>query len=248
MLQASALFIHGIGTQSLDFAHDAQKWLTSALAIQGVELTSESAWWAPEMDRMENRLLKACKAMGADDSPMRRLAVSVLDDALAYRKERPVFERIHDVVNMALGRLYGPWIGTVHPSTPLFVFAHSMGGLIFTDYLTRTASSGDERAPSALRRFVTFGCNIPLFALGSKFVVPAPLTQRGRWLNYWDADDFLGYPLGIMPELMGLVRDERVNVGGLLTWWNGFSHLEYWSDRSFWQKTIAPAVASAVRG
>ena len=86
---------------------------------------------------------------------------------------------------------------------------------------------------------VTTGCNIPIFVAAHKemhikpIVPPTPLF---RWLNLYDPDDVLGWPL--QPLSAGyrtLVEDRTLNAGrGAVDWllksWNPLSHNSYWQD------------------
>jgi len=55
-----------------------------------------------------------------------------------------------------------------------------------------------------LAGIITFGCNIPLFTFAYNHVKPiefppsnldSKLKQKAKWINYYDSDDILGYPL-----------------------------------------------------
>ena len=91
---------------------------------------------------------------------------------------------------------------------------------------------------------ITFGCNIPLFTFAYDEVIPIEfppnalpndLRRKAKWLNFYDPDDILGYPLKpINPAYRRVVsRDITVNVGGILSSWNPASHTKYWTDNDF---------------
>ncbi len=97
-----------------------------------------------------------------------------------------------------------------------------------------------------LAGIVTFGCNIPLFTLAFNEAVPItfPAAQlpdpgdvrtKAKWLNYYDPDDVLGYPLKAINDAYDDVVDEdkSINVGGLFSSWNPLSHNKYWTDNDF---------------
>jgi len=86
---------------------------------------------------------------------------------------------------------------------------------------------------------VTTGCNIPIFVAAHKemFIKPiAPPTALFRWLNLYDPDDVLGWPLQPLSEgYRKLVEDRAINAGqGAVGWmlksWNPLSHNSYWQD------------------
>jgi len=94
--------------------------------------------------------------------------------------------------------------------------------------------------------------NNPLF--GAPIKVPSPLLSnhypslKGEWVNYYDEDDVIGYPLKTLNEAYNLAvkEDRQVNVGGILTSWTPLSHTEYWTDSDV-TKPIAAALADMWR-
>ncbi len=85
----------------------------------------------------------------------------------------------------------------------------------------------------------TTGCNIPIFVAAHKSADIVPFAKPNpdfRWLNYYDKDDVLGWPLADLSEkYREAVTDIKVNAGsGIFGWitksWNPMSHGEYWDD------------------
>ena len=98
-----------------------------------------------------------------------------------------------------------------------------------------------------LATLITTGCNIPIFvaAHAQEFIIPFDKPNAGfRWLNYYDKDDVLGWPLAdLSAPYAGLVSDIEVNVsGGFWGWlsasWNPLSHNLYWQDKQVTQQII----------
>jgi hypothetical protein len=86
---------------------------------------------------------------------------------------------------------------------------------------------------------VTTGCNIPIFVAAHKEMHIKPIvppTPRFRWLNLYDPDDVLGWPLQPLSSgYRALVEDRMINAGqGAVGWmlksWNPLSHNSYWQD------------------
>lgn len=85
---------------------------------------------------------------------------------------------------------------------------------------------------------VTTGCNIPVFVAAHKIMHIVPIdrpTTHFRWINYYDPDDVLGWPLQPLPGYDALVEDRIVNASGgvaslLLRSWNPLAHNSYWDD------------------
>jgi hypothetical protein len=102
-------------------------------------------------------------------------------------------------------------------------------------------SDADKRflAGGTCAAFVTTGCNIPIFVAAHKQMDIKPIarpTAGFEWINLYDPDDALGWPLQpLSPRYAALVDDRAMNAGqGVVTWilksWNPLSHSAYWSD------------------
>jgi hypothetical protein len=108
--------------------------------------------------------------------------------------------------------------------------------------LGRVLTDSEKRylAGATCTGLVTTGCNIPIFVAAHKemFIKPiAPPTALFRWLNLYDPDDVLGWPLQPLSEgYRKLVEDRAINAGqGAVGWmlksWNPLSHNSYWEDK-----------------
>jgi hypothetical protein len=112
---------------------------------------------------------------------------------------------------------------------------------------------------------LTTGCNIPIFVAAHQKMTILPIrkpTPAFHWLNLYDPDDALGWPLGPLSEsYQQLVEDRAVNAGGgLIDWmlkgWNPWSHTAYWDGDNVRTPlvemlhaagtAVAPAVSVAV--
>lgn len=132
-------------------------------------------------------------------------------------------------------------------------------GDIWTDY--HPAADIDFLQLTSLTTWFSTGCNIPVFVSGFKNVRAVHNRQYGYqfdWINYFDYDDVLGYPLkplGVLFEeqctkygqsYSDAVMDIQVNAsagvtGAVLASWNPWSHTQYWRD-----KTVLDALADAL--
>jgi hypothetical protein len=89
-----------------------------------------------------------------------------------------------------------------------------------------------------LVRLLTTGCNIPIFVAAHKELhiraIDRPNDQF-EWLNLYDRDDVLGWPLRpLSGGYERLVEDRQVNAGQGIDWltsWTPLSHKHYWKDR-----------------
>ncbi|HIE64460.1 MAG: hypothetical protein ABGX83_05140 [Nitrospira sp.] len=137
--------------------------------------------------------------------------LSALGDASAYQKVgskgSSTYEKIHKRIEKGIKSLYVN--GLQSKSKPLIVMAHSLGGHIMSNYIwdmqqSRKAEISPFERMEKLSGVVTFGCNIPLFTFAYEKVepiefppkkLPQHLKKKAKWLNYYDPDDVLAYPL-----------------------------------------------------
>jgi len=248
------LVIHGIGNQDETFANGLINKVNGLLKKIGVDpgaVAWEPAYWANLLNKKEDDLLKNL----SKDNPLRwtcirRFVINVLADAVAYQRDQEepqdMYRLIHAKIRGSLGNLRTKLGGE---DKPLIVIAHSLGSVIASNY-TWDAQSGNKYSLGAnpfermetLANLVTIGSNIPLFTLALpgpptpiKFPpkgLPENLKAAAKWLNFYDPDDVLGYPLKpIYGEVV--IEDIAINAGSWLSSWNPISHIEYWTDPDF---------------
>lgn len=219
-----SLFVHGIGEQPAGFADLATRRLTEGMAEEGLAVVARSAHWAPLADRLQRAFLQAVEAAGSKGNLSQRLAVGTLADAILYLRSPSLQAQIFRLLDSEM------WLLRGNSDRPVTIFAHSLGGLIVTDYLR-------SRPWVKSVRLVTFGCNIGLFTLGTQFEPLEQLRAKGSWINLFSRRDALGFPLSVDPALAH-VHDYAVSVGGWFRGWTGLAHTLYWDDRRLWRDTI----------
>jgi hypothetical protein len=169
-------------------------------------------------------------------------------------REMGTYLKIHERIASVVKKIYEHDLGG--EPVPLVVLAHSLGGHIFTNYYWDVHHQGaDEYRVEELRDqrlstferldwttgIVTFGCNIPLFTFALDEVVPidfppprlsARYKEVAQWLNLFDPDDVLGYPLKpISPAYEDVVTEDiPIDVGNPFIGWTPVSHTQYWTD------------------
>jgi pimeloyl-ACP methyl ester carboxylesterase len=215
-----ALFIHGVGEQENDFSDEARRRLRQACHDRGTSLYPLNVHWAPLADRPQQRFLKSVKALGSNDNMTQRLVIGTLSDALMYCTNAEFRKQIFALMDQQVWMLGGK---------DFTIFAHSLGGLIATDYLR-------ARPHITGVRMVTMGCNLGLFTLGQSFK-PVQALCASEWHNLYSGRDMLGFPLSVDPGLTH-VQDLEVSVGGWFKGWTGLAHIRYWDDAKLWEKTI----------
>jgi hypothetical protein len=209
----------------------------------------------PAEDRLWQRLQKAPEPLRYQR--LRHFMLDFAADAIAYQPthaDRSAYDAIHVEVAAALGRL----AARAGERAPLCIVAHSLGTVIASNYLYDLMKNGRSFvAPEVLGRigpaplergetvalFATMGSPLALWSLrypgfGVPISMPPPALARhhpavrSQWLNFYDPDDVLGYPLRPLSRLYAdsVTEDRPVNVGSWLTRWNPLAHKGYWGD------------------
>ncbi|MCG8544500.1 MAG: hypothetical protein MJE12_09855 [Alphaproteobacteria bacterium] len=245
--------IHGMGAQESDFADDTIEELEDNLTDLGYDpdrVAFESVYWADILQPRQRQYVDDAIAAGdIDFVSFRRFVVGALGDASAYRRIGPQATSTYDQVNARVAdTVTSLEQEVVHPRTPLIVLAHSLGAHIISCYIWDMQRPGAAAGLSHFRAMkthagmITFGCNIPLFTFAYDPADLKPIKFPGtqlrqahkslaKWINFYDRDDILGYPLEpLNAAYAALVEDRAINAGSILTSWNPLSHGGYWTD------------------
>jgi hypothetical protein len=256
------LVIHGIGIQEKTFANGLMDKVNGSLKNLGVipdAVAWEPAFWADLLTDDERKLWdKLSASHGLGWETVRKFIINVLADAVAYQRDpeepKDMYRRIHARIREHIAHLRVSLGGR---DKPLIVIAHSLGSVIASNYTwdeqrQNKYSSGTNpfERMETLASLVTFGSNIPLFTLALSdpkpiqfppAQLPANLKAAAQWLNFFDPDDVLGYPLKPLSPSYGkaVSEDIKVDAGSWLTSWNPISHTEYWTDDDFTNRVAA---------
>ena len=256
MAKLAVAVIHGMGSQDRKYSRPLRDEINDRLGAAG---PSQVRWgeiyWADVLKKRQKEYIEqAKKSTDLDYIALRSFMVGSFGDASAYRKTKDrkntTYQKIHQRVAKCIAGLDDP----ANPDTPLILLAHSLGGHIMSNYIydmqkkTASGSTGlsSFQRMETLAGFITFGCNIPffVFAYAKKDIkpikfpgraLPPTVCQKAKWLNFFDPDDVLGYPLKPINQAYNKVvdRDIPINVGSILTSWNPMSHQKYWTDNDF---------------
>lgn len=244
--QIGVLTLHGVGSQRQGSNFDAKlraalqeqagdkvKIFVRAVYYDGEARNRQAELWE-EFDSLEDRF-----PASLDQKIIRRLMLATVGDALAYANnpndKNSYYRRAHNEVRNAVDDLEAE----IGDGSPVVVVAHSLGCKIVFDYLCdvqtgqgawegKTPPSEFQRLAN-LRLLITTGCNLPFF----ESAVPETKqrffgqNEEFRWVNFYDRDDLLGWPLRPLGgRFAEVVEDEeRNNIGSLLT-----SHIKYWKN------------------
>jgi len=278
-IKLAILVVHGMGSQTRDgFEKSTGKMIgliSGALRDGGVD-PGEAAWkcgyWGDILQDHEDKLLRRFEWSRLDWKWLRHFVIDNLGDAVAYQrlpcKPDDFYYQIHGRLHRELLELRA---ATGNQDVPLLVMAHSLGSYIMSNYIWDRQSANQKGKPDplggtpfermeTLATIVTFGCNIAVLSLslnpyiGLAFPpkeLPPPMAAEARWLNFYDPDDVLGYPVKPLCTDYGAnqkIEDHCIQVGGIASGWNPWSHDKYWTDSKFIQpaaKQIAALIQAA---
>ncbi len=268
--------IHGMGSQGskqpdasdkLTFSKDLARLVARKLGKDrfGAEVAWREIFWA---DILQNRQLDYLKKIKrrTDFDQMRKFVLCNLSDASAYRPTTDKGDKTYELIHGRIRQTIAELEADCEPGTPLIVLAHSLGGHIVSNYIYDMGNvPGAVATPfqrmEQLMFLVTFGCNIPVFVFAYPPEEVFPISRPGTglppdktmnpwWLNFYDRDDILGYPLkDVGPKYQALsdakeLRDIRINAGGFLDAWTPFSHNAYWKDADLVDPVVRLAKAA----
>ena len=272
------IITHGMGNQDRDFAKptiDEINARLKKLKTDSKQVAWEDLFWADVIEPREQALWDRVSAKhDLDYVKIRRFVISALGDAVAYQRvpgHINTYRQIHDRVRDHLTKLRTK-MGD--QDLPVIVIAHSLGTAIMSDYIwdrqkqlrnnvpngTPTDSTPTSTPTERLENligFITFGSTLPLFSLAFSPVVaidfppatlPDPLKPVAKWLNFFDEDDVLGYPLKPSDPSYDRVvtEDIEINAGSVFSSWNPLSHNGYWTDNDF-TKPVAEQIAAVLK-
>ena len=258
MKKIGVLVIHGIGDQEPDFADRLEDGLRNRLGDQWNELVFRGCHWAPILQTHQEKILyRVSQAHRLSYHKLRQFIVSSLGDAALYlmdhKHPRSSYAQIHELFRTDLKIIeedLDPQGGM-----PLIILAESLGTVITTNYLwdqqhgNQPLGGSPFQRMETLTKLITFGSNIPLFIPPSDNLVnvrfpppalPAHLRPVAKWLNVFDREDILGYPLNdLYDTTQGTeIEDLPMEVGFLPISLTPLSHTIYKVSRRFQNRVV----------
>lgn len=262
--------IHGIGEQTEEFAEKTIELINKKFSKQLGDIVEDPSsymiikpivWSEVFAERERNLYKETVLDNQLRYQDLRKFVIQYVGDVIAYQPVETAghnYERVHEELSESLTILSDKAGG----DAPLCVIAHSLGAVIASNYFYDLQKKKDVSGPSPLEKgdtltlFYTLGTTLPLWSLryhnfNRPINIPSKALQnyypglRGEWINFYDKDDVLGYPLKDVHENYNAAVDEdrQVNAGGLLTSWNPLSHIRYFTDKD----VIDPIVDGLVR-
>lgn len=265
MKKLAVLLLHGSGVDHEKTLSEYCDHIINDLKkkkIDASHIEFEIVNWHPAIQENQKKVWERYKksVFRLGWKKLRWFVLSNMSDNFVYsgiqNLQNPAYTEIHARIRKSVHDLKLK----VGENAPLIIISSSMGTSIALNYIRdiQMESANDQsgniqfESMDTLTGIIMFGSTIPIYAAaynpdtfpGISFP-PAKLAdslkQVASWHTYYEKQDVLGYPLGPINHSfandMGIV-EERVSIGGLLTFWNPASHLRYWKSKKIRKRVV----------
>ena len=215
-MKKAIITIHGMGEQAAGYSNRFEDMLRTQfekIKLNDDQLIFKEVEWSSILSTNEGKLFHNIKE-SLSFLGLRKFIIHSFGDAIAYQKTgspHDTYNFINNLIKTNYDELIAEGVDEIY-----FV-AHSLGGVILSNFIYDAQTSGVD---IQFKKLFTFGTTIPLWTLKYKnFDNPIHLNDNQTWINMYDNDDILGYPLGnISPKYQDLVKagkliDIEVNSG-----------------------------------
>lgn len=264
MSKVALLTIHGMGEQPLDYADDMRRALSHRMGAAFANVDVHSVYYQHLLKPNELDVWNRTRERSTVRyEQLRKFILFGFADAAGLENRKEYDNSVYEQAQMEIARALLAILENRGPDTPIVLLAHSLGCQVMSSFIydaqkraggglvaagiwkpgrmadSLTAEQRKFLQCGTVRTFVTTGCNIPVFVAAHQRMDVKPIIKPNpgfTWLNLYDPDDALGWPL--QPLEGGyetLVEDRVVNAGqGILDFmtksWNPLSHTAYWTD------------------
>ena len=269
-MKVAVAIIHGMGADKHGFSHPLQRGIAKAftklkLSHHWDDLVFQEIRWADILTPTQELLYqRITQRYPLRYRRLRRFFIEYLGDVVAYLFDNDcnhnetfraqVFSRCEQSL-----KSFESVSGFDKEKTPLVIIGHSLGSVVLLDYLNQQykQSSSMMTICQRLCGIITLGSPLALWSLKDTSLsapfpfldlsLPGVSQSLAKWLNIYDKDDVIAYPLKTINEhwAQAVSEDVAINVGGPLTSWNPLSHQGYWQNRRV-HKQIAAFLAALV--
>lgn len=253
----AVIIIHGLGMQPQNYAesfvHLLRKAYTEVSDISSSEshLDIEPVFWADLIEEKEKELYNSLVIpYDLHYKQLRRFIIHYLADAVAYQPMdtgNQNYDAVHKTISLALNKLSNK----IGHNAPLCVISHSLGTVIASNFFYDLQNPSNRKPAvinpgSALERgdtltnFYSLGTTLPLWSMRYRnfdkpIQVPSFRAEtyypglEGEWVNFYDKDDILAYPLRSVDRAYesAVKEDIEINAGDWMSSWNPICHSGY---------------------
>ncbi len=254
MKRLAVAIIHGMSTEDQHFSVELKHRIVEEYVAGGEgrledDLMFKEIYWA---DAIKDELSEFYSNINYKNDlayeNTRKMFIDYLGSGLAYHEGSRLYSKVQNRVADSL-REFAGHRRINEEKTPLVLLAHSFGSIIMQDYIRNARKNpGNKSNFEAMRNlvgFVTFGSPLAIYVRHHEELhqpvkvagdaLPEDFAERARWLNFYDKDDIVAYPLKGINEAYNeaVAGDYEINVGNPATSWNPACHNGYWEDKDF---------------
>ena len=213
-------------------------------------------YWADVLNDEERKMWNNLNLDSLDFRDFRKFIVNYLGDAIAYqkmydlkkakiRKDISVYYKVQTIISDSLKDIDN----NTEKGSPLVLIGHSLGTVMLMNYIYDSQKTPAHKKLNEWKDKCDTDNLTGLFLCGSPFALwtlrkkdfgepvnfpgknlSAQMKKRSRWLNIYDPDDILAYPLKNLNtsyKKISYLEDKAIEVGGLLTGGTPLSHSGY---------------------
>ncbi|WP_429140530.1 hypothetical protein [Aeromonas allosaccharophila] len=249
--EIAIITLHGMGDYKHDYYEELKCELAKKLDTDWQKVVFEAVQYQPILQNNQNKIWEEMNAAyQLDGSILRRFLLFGFSDAgsLEYSARSSASDQYIQVQKEIMQALDNVYFELDGKNKPVIIIAQSLGCQVISNYIwdarngTGIFKNLEPDASGEIKEFrrlkscvqlLTTGCNIPMFVGGLNPIkaIEKP-NDKFTWVNYFDKNDVLGWPLSPLSDsYKALVKDYEINVGGIFSSWNPWSHGQYWTDK-----------------
>lgn len=224
-------------------------------------------WYEPTQSKQEELLRRFLNSKHKLKAKwLRKIILYVASDVVAYTgeptKKSDTYIKTHELIHNSILNIKK----NVEENAPLIIIASSLATEIISNYIWDREHNADESVfgRSQFERLETLtgvfmlGNDTPIYVASHEIDNAMPFTfppkklppkykHIAQWINFFDKNDPLGYPMKPINEHYDkmVTEDVQINSGGLLMSWNLGSHFAYWKSKKLTRK-IAGYIKSVI--
>ncbi|GAA4352974.1 hypothetical protein [Kangiella taiwanensis] len=222
------------------------------------DLLFHEIYWGDLLQKINDDLLQRLDYRNElTYTSVRQLFIDYMNLGLAYDRsvDTGLYQAIHNRIADSMKKL-----ATHHhvdpDNTPVVLLAHSFGSVIMSHYIQDMQQASDTSKIEQLSHVERFNTLAGIITCGSPLAIydslterlPCPINRAGdkldehlvqqvKWLNFYDKDDIVAYPMKNINQAYkdAVTEDYEINVGSAATSWNPACHTGYWEDKDFYR-------------
>jgi hypothetical protein len=256
------LIVHGMGDTPPDFHEELIAALRARLSSDWDRIAWRPVYYQPILQRRQRAIFTQMRPQVRWEGLRELMLFGFSDAASLEHKKELALSPYYLAQQQILQRMDELYDELGRSAAPLAIVAQSLGCQVISNYIWDAQQprayagiwNGDLndgvlpdtprdrfRRMQSLQRLLTTGCNIAVFVAGHAAIEPIDRRKLGaafRWINQFDPDDALGWPLRqLSAGYAQLVEDVEVNAAGESLFehiksLSPYSHTQYWNTRS----------------